>query len=178
MSKYFFPNKYLNYKEMMSDIDLLINQFPKSIDVEKIEIAKTIEGRSIIAIRVSPNGKTIEQPTIWIDANMHSVEFIGTNTVLAHIENLINKLTSSEKKYFSVNYVFVPRICPDGAEQYFTEGKRNRSNARDFRQTKEIGCHWKRECLLEKEDLQVCLCFSKPAPGFFFLQSDDFQKTS
>ena len=35
-----------------------------------------------------------------------------------------------------------------------------------------------RGCLLEKEDLQVCLCFSKPAPGFVFLQSDDFQKTS
>jgi hypothetical protein len=155
MSKYLFPNKYLNYKEMLSDIDLLCNQFPKNVDIKKIEIAKTLEGRSIIAIRVYPEGMNIEQPTIWVDANMHSIEFIGTNTVLAHIENLCHKLTKKESKYFSVNYVFVPRICPDGAEQYFTDGKRSRSNARDARQSKELGSHWKRECLIEKDDRDV-----------------------
>lgn len=174
MSKYLFQNKYLNYKEMLADIDLLCNQFPKKITVEKVEIAKTKEGRALIAIRVYPKGKQIEQPTIWIDANMHSLEFIGTNTVLAHMEHLSTKLTHNETKYFSVNYVFVPRICPDGTEQYFTDGKRNRSNARDTRQNKELGSFWNRKCLLEKEDRHVGLDLfkNKKRVGFIRIKSD------
>jgi Zinc carboxypeptidase len=174
VSKYLFQNKYLNYKEMLSDIDLLCSQFPKKIEIEKIEIAKTLESRSVIAIRVYPKGKQIDQPTIWIDANMHSVEFIGTNTVLAHIENLIHKLTENETKYFSINYVFVPRICPDGTEQYFTDGKRSRSNARDARQNTELGCYWKRENLIEKEDRNVGLDLfkNKKRVGFMRKKSD------
>ncbi|APJ03066.1 M14 family metallopeptidase [Silvanigrella aquatica] len=157
MPHYLFPNKYLNYQDMMADIDALCTQFPKKIDFEKIEIAKTPEGRSLIAIRVYPKGKSIEQPTLWFDANMHSLEFIGTNTVLAHMENLIHKLTNNETKYNTVNYVFVPRICPDGTEQYFTDGRRNRSNARDSRKRKELGSYWKRECLIDKEERNIPL---------------------
>jgi hypothetical protein len=151
MSKYYFTNKYLTYNEMNSDIDNLCSQIPKNVEFEKLEIAKTLENRSIIALRVYPKGKKIDQPTIWIDANMHSNELIGTNAVLAHIENLIHKLIFNESKFFSVNYVFVPRICPDGAEQYFTEGKRSRSNARDSRSEIEKGSYWNRQCLVDKE---------------------------
>lgn len=168
MTNYLFFSKYLNYIDMISDINTLCDNFPKNIDVEKIDIAKTLEGRSIIAIRVYPEGKQIEKPTIWIDANMHSVELIGTNTVLAQIHFLITKLNNKESKYFSVNYIFVPRICPDGAEQYFTEGKRNRSNARDSRTISELGTYWKRECLLDKNvrNVGLNLFLNKKRVGF------------
>ncbi|KAB8031743.1 M14 family metallopeptidase [Fluviispira multicolorata] len=155
MSEYLFHEKYLNYKDMMSDIELLCNHFPKKCDVEKLEIAKTIEGRAIIAIRVYPKGKQVEQPTLWFDANMHSIELIGTNAVLAQAEFLQAKLNENEKKYFDINYVFVPRICPDGAELYFTNSKVSRSNARDSRSLKELGSVWQRECLLEKENRKI-----------------------
>lgn len=151
MSKLSFPHKYLNYNEMISDLDLLCKQFPKNVEIEKINLTKTIENRSIIALRIYPKGKKMKQPTIWMDANMHSAELIGTNTVLAHIQQLAKKLTTLEEKYFQVNYVFIPRICPDGAEQYFTSGKKNRSNARDMRNISELGSYWQRTCLLEKE---------------------------
>lgn len=151
MSKYYFTDKYLTYVEMTSDIDLLCKQIPKNIEFEKIEIAKTLEGRALLAIRIYPKGKKIEQPTIWMDANMHSNELIGTNAVLAHLENLTQKLIFNETKYFNINYIFVPRICPNGAEQYFTEGKRSRSNARDARSQIEKGSYWNRQCLVEKD---------------------------
>lgn len=150
MSKLSFLHKYLNYSEMISDLDLLCKQFPKNVSFEKICLTKTAEGRDIIAIRVYPKGKQVEQPTIWIDANMHSAELIGTNTVLAHIDLLSQKLATAEAKFFNVNYVFIPRICPDGAEQYFSTGKKNRSNARDTRVKSELGSYWRRECLIEK----------------------------
>ncbi|WP_186645667.1 M14 family metallopeptidase [Fluviispira vulneris] len=174
MSQYLFPDKYLNYKDMMSDINLLCNHFPKKCEVEKIEIAKTIEGRAIIAIRVFPKGKQVEQPTLWMDANMHSIELIGTNTVLAHIEHLKTKLIENEKKYFDVNYVFVPRICPDGAELYFINSKVNRSNARDSRSQKELGSVWQRECLLEKDErkIEIDLFKNKKRLGFMRKKSE------
>ena len=151
MPKLSFPHKYLNYNEMISDLDLLCKQFPKNVEIEKINLIKTLENRSIVALRVYPKGKKFKQPTVWMDANMHSAELIGTNTVLAHIQQLTEKLTNKEDKFFQVNYVFIPRVCPDGAEQYFTSGKKNRSNARDLRNQSELGCYWQRMCLVEKD---------------------------
>ncbi|WP_338635542.1 M14 family metallopeptidase [Spirobacillus cienkowskii] len=150
MDDFLFSKQYLNYNEMLSEIENLCKKFPKNIFFEKIIIGKTIEQRDILAIRVYPQGQNCIQPTVWIDANMHATEFIGTNVVLAHIYNLIEKLHQKVKKFFTVNYIFVPRICPDGVEQYFTEGKRNRSNARDKRHSSEIGSHWNRCCLVKK----------------------------
>ncbi len=174
MSKFSFLHKYLNYDDMNSDIDLLYKEFPKNVEIEKIHLVTTAEGRSIIALRIYPRGKKVQQPTIWMDANMHSAEIIGTNTVLAHIDLLAKKLTESDSKFYNVNYVFIPRICPDGAEQYFTQGKKNRSNARDSREKIELGSFWNRQCLVEKNIIQnsYALFTNKQRIGFMRRKND------
>ena len=69
---------------MNSDIDLLYKEFPKMLKL-KNSFSNFCRRKIIIALRIYPRGKKVQQPTIWMDANMHSAEIIGTNTVLAHI---------------------------------------------------------------------------------------------
>lgn len=140
--------EYLSYEALRGELDRVVALFPAACTVERKVLGHTPEGREILALHVWPRGRGVDQPTLWVDANMHSAELIGANVVLAQAESLA--AVADQEPWRSVNYVFVPRICPDGAECYFTTGIVNRSNPRDGHSDDELGAHWKRACLVEK----------------------------
>ena len=122
-------------------------------------LGKTPEGRDIWALRVAPRGLDHRQPTLWVDATMHSSELVGTNVVLAQAEHLLDRLRKSRVKqdalHWEQNYIFVPRICPDGSEAYFTQQKTNRSNPRDTRSLPRTSPHWVRKVLVPKKKRRI-----------------------
>ena len=127
-------------------------RFPQDITAEINVIGQSAEKRDILVLHVWPRGRSVRQPTLWVDANMHSAELVGTNVVLAQIQTLAEKLAGPDKStYASRNYIFVPRICPDGAACYFDNGLTSRSNNRDRRSSTERGSFWVRQCLKLKQ---------------------------
>lgn len=122
-------------------------------------LGKTPGGRDIWALRIGPRGLDHRQPTLWVDATMHSSELVGTNVVLAQAEHLLERLRKSRQKrdalHWEQNYIFVPRICPDGSEAYFTHQKTNRSNPRDARSLPRTSSYWVRKVLVPKKRRKV-----------------------
>jgi len=142
--------RFLSYDDMCVEIDRITPRFPAGCTVERKVLGHSPEGRELFALHVWPRGRDEHQPTLWMDANMHSGELVGTNVVLAQFESLASALARDPKTYTSQNYIFVPRISPDGAECYFTNGLVNRSNPRNSHTPDELGAHWRRVCLVEK----------------------------
>ncbi|XP_061401049.1 zinc carboxypeptidase-like [Musca vetustissima] len=77
-------------------------------------IGKTYEGRSIKAVRIStkPGNKAI-----FIESNIHAIEWISSATTTCFINNLL-KAESAEMKELLMNYdwIYVPVLNPDGLE--------------------------------------------------------------
>lgn len=145
-------SQYLSNSAMVALLLDLKEEFPENVHTEIAVIGTTPENNEVYALHVWPRGRGVRQPTLWVDANMHAGELVGTNVVLAQIELLADRLRDAQRPTFETrNYIFVPRICPDGAERYFKDGLPSRSNARDRRSELELGPHWVRSCLVPKE---------------------------
>jgi hypothetical protein len=145
--------EFLSYEAMRLECDAVKATFPSWCTVETKVLGHSEEGRELVAFHVWPRGKGKAQPTLWVDANMHAGELVGTNVVVAQFSELARLLTQgtpAAQEFRDVNYVFLPRVCPDGAECAFSNGLVNRSNPRDARAADELGPHWKRTCLVEK----------------------------
>jgi hypothetical protein len=141
--------QYLDFSELKSEISRISAMFPSWCCVEIKALGQSLEGRDLLAIHIWPQGAGVAQPTLWFDANMHAQEFAGTNVVLAQLEHLSRLI--SQDKYKSQNYIFVPRLCPDGAECYFQNNLTNRSNPREQRPSTALGPHWVRKSLVPKK---------------------------
>lgn len=147
-----YLSQYLDFAALKAELLALKKSYPQHIHTEIISIGSSPQGRDILALCVSPQGHLVQQPTLWVDANMHSAELIGTNVVLAQINHLASLLADKKThdEAAARNYIFVPRVCPDGAESYFTDARVNRSNARDSRASEQLGSHWQRTSLVDK----------------------------
>lgn len=144
---------FLSYSALRDECEAIVAAFPSWCTVETKVLGHSEEGRELVAFHVWPKGKGHSQPTLWIDANMHAGELVGTNVVVAQFAELATALhrnTPDALEYRDINYVFMPRVCPDGAECAFSNGLVNRSNPRDSRSSEQLGPHWKRACLVEK----------------------------
>jgi hypothetical protein len=143
-------DQYLTYAQLTAQLEAWARDHP---DIVRLgSLGQTTEGRGIPILTI---GKRPDQPgpAVWIDANMHASEVCGTNVALAIASDLISLMAGSDMaggKPLSPPIVdalrqslfyIVPRVTPDGAEQFMLNGRPLRSTPVDDRLPKR-GPRW------------------------------------
>jgi len=87
------------------------------------EIGKTVEGRPMLALRITRHAKL---PTIYVQAGIHAGEIEGKDAGFVFLRDLLDgKIVPGALD--AVNVVFVPVVNPDGHERF---GPNHRPNQR------------------------------------------------
>ncbi len=101
-----------------------------------VEIGKSLEGRSIWALKISDNAakREIEEPTILFNSMHHAREVMTPEVSLDVIEYLLSNYESDEKvkSWVNNNEIWVvPMLNVDGNNKVWTERALWRKNTRD-----------------------------------------------
>ncbi len=121
--------KYHNYADLTTTIKALVSAHPDLARVESV--GKTIEGRDIWALELS-NAAGIpvaQRPALLIAANLEGDHLIGSELALYVAEYLLSAYSGDPavKQRLDNHAIYiVPRVNPDGAEQYFASTKTGR----------------------------------------------------
>jgi len=144
-----FRERYLTYAELTSQLQAWAGAYPDIVQLKSI--GKTPAGRSLWLLTIGPDPERT-RPAVWVDANMHAMEFCGVNVSLAIAEAAIGLHlqpdTASESSesgghkppgnqpYLNsqavtelrdVLFYIMPCISPDGAEDVLQRGGVTRS---------------------------------------------------
>ncbi len=100
-------------------------------------IGQSAEGRDLLLATVSDHrssrfGGVDRRPAIWIDANHHAGEVIGSAVALGTIWSLIQRAEAGDDLLAETTWYVQPRVAPDGVEVYLTTPHRLRSAAIDY----------------------------------------------
>ncbi len=126
---------YLRYDELVRLLRQWEREYPRWISVSVI--AHSAEGRDLLLATVSDHesqrlGGVDQRPAIWVDANHHAGEVIGSAVALSTIWSLIQRAESGDDLLAETTWYVQPRIAPDGVEVYLTTPHRLRSAAIDY----------------------------------------------
>ncbi|MDP2345876.1 MAG: M14 family metallopeptidase [Deltaproteobacteria bacterium] len=137
-----FRRRYLRFADLQEHLKGLALRHPDLVRVERI--GSSSEGRPLYVVVVGTDPER-ERPALWIDANMHANELIGTNVGLAFVDDLLalhagenrHGLSAAvmEKAKDALVYV-MPTMSPDGAEAIFEDGRFVRSSPLDDKPSK------------------------------------------
>lgn len=131
--------RFYTYQEMTDYLFAVREKYSDFVSVESI--GRSYEGRDIWAVTISSpvGGAPSERPALYIDANIHAGEVMGSSVCLYVIQSMLNGYGSDEMVTHILDtrtlYV-IPRVNPDGAELYLSKGDVPRSSVRpnpDFR---------------------------------------------
>lgn len=108
---------YWNYEEMESFLQTMAEKYPSLMKLEVLAVTK--EGRSIYGVTISEDLKE-DRPAFYMDGCTHAGEISGSMACLhtidtlltSHEEEAVRKLLAKQVFYF------IPRISPDGTEEY------------------------------------------------------------
>lgn len=109
----------LNAYNSLSDINDWINDLQKNHPqiVKLNEIGTSYENRSIIKLTIGKS-RSFKKPAVWIDAGIHSREWISISTGLYIINELIVRYTANDTKIQNllnwVDFHIAPVVNPDG----------------------------------------------------------------
>ena len=105
--------EYLSYDALRTECDRIVASFPSWCTVETKILGHSEEGRELFVIHVWPRGRGKAQPTLWVDANMHAGELIGTNVVpLPHWLELPRRLPGSPRLRWPLPWPPRPWLAP------------------------------------------------------------------
>ncbi|WP_457446087.1 M14 family metallopeptidase [Roseateles sp. P5_E4] len=135
-----FRDRYLNYAQLMGQLE---GWAATHADLVRLcSLGQSAEGRSIPMLIVGRDPDRL-RPAVWIDANMHASEVCGTNVALAIVSDLIALMSGAEQvggkplakpmaaALREALFYVVPRLSPDGAEQFLSTGRPLRSSPVD-----------------------------------------------
>ena len=110
---------YLTYAEINKDLDEMRKLFPTLVSA-KIEIGKTLEGRSIYSIRIS-NNPDVEQtrPRVAYDGLIHAREPMGMMNLMYYAWHLLESYASDpnvKRLVDNLEIYITPCSNPDGYE--------------------------------------------------------------
>lgn len=116
---HFFP-----YAELTEAIYALTAQKPDLLRVDSI--GKSYEGRDIWCVTATntATGPAEDKPAFWIDGNIHATELSASSACLYFLQTLANCYGSDADitRCLDTRAIYVvPRLNPDGAEQYFAD---------------------------------------------------------
>jgi hypothetical protein len=140
-----FRNKYLDYDELMRQVELWARDHPAFVRVTSL--GASAEGRAIPLLTLGPRPDEA-RPAVWVDGNMHASELCGSSVALAIAEEVISlhagKPAGSiarlpahmQEALRETLFYVVPRMSPDGAEHVMKTGRYVRSSPVDARMHK------------------------------------------
>lgn len=127
--------RYYQYEELVGHLRALVAARPQFATLESI--GKSLEGRDLwlVTLTNAATGPALEKPGYWIDGNTHAGEVTGSTACLYTIWWLLNEYGSDARATELLDHqttYILPRLCPDGAEYYFTTPYYIRSNTRRY----------------------------------------------
>jgi Zinc carboxypeptidase len=130
--------RYYTPAEIVTKIDGFVSSYPKlakKIDLSLlIGAAKTHDGRSIYALKVSDNvGNDEDEPAILLAAQHHARELATPVVVFAAIDRILKGYATNAKLKALVDgheLYFVPCVNPDGTNYVWTKDNFWRKNRR------------------------------------------------
>lgn len=128
--------KYLNPQTTVQKLQAYASAYPGLTRL--VEIGKTLQGRSIMALLISetPNAndpKNLDKPTIIFDAEHHAREIMTPEIVTDVAETMLKSFNTSPTVHTILdtwNIWIVPMVNPDGSNIVFTKDNMWRKNAR------------------------------------------------
>lgn len=124
---------FWSLEEMETFTTQLAQQYPNL--VKRDVIGKSIEGRDIFGMRVSSGSEFGKKPIIFIDSGIHAREWVGHQSTLYLLYQLVTNETVTRELVDKVDWVIVPNANPDGYVYSFTEDRLWRKNRRVVNET-------------------------------------------
>jgi hypothetical protein len=136
-----FRSRYLRYEELTRQLQAWAVHYPSLVRLDSL--GRSPEGRELWLLTVGPEPDR-RRPAVWVDGNLHAVEFAGSSVALAIAEDVIRLHLAPDRALHGlpasvreaardVLFHVMPRISPDGAERVLTSGRYVRSVPRDQR---------------------------------------------
>jgi carboxypeptidase T len=133
-----FPTEdsaYHNYQELLTEIGGIAGMAPELVSV--FPIGKSLEGRSLLAIRLNTTAKgnaPSSKPGIVFLGTHHAREHLSTETPLLIAKYIVDNREKPEIKRLlaSRDVYFIPMVNPDGVE-YDIEGDRYHMHRKNMR---------------------------------------------
>jgi murein tripeptide amidase MpaA len=127
--------RYYRYDELTATLRAFAAEHQGLATLSSIGVSH--EGREIwcMALTNSASGPAEEKPAYWLDANIHATEVTGSMGALHLIQTLLGGYESDEGIQRLLDeraFYIVPRLNPDGAEQYFSSPVYVRSGTRAY----------------------------------------------
>lgn len=110
---------YHNYAEMVAAIDSLVAKFPGL--AHKFSIGKSLEGREIVGVRLSPHVEDGLKPTALpgfvLMGGHHAREHLSMELPLLLAQHMLEQRDSASLQLLDSRDIFIiPMVNPDGAE--------------------------------------------------------------
>ena len=125
---------YLRFAQLQEHLAALAIAWPDLVRLERI--GSTSAGRPLYVVVVGRDPERT-RPALWMDANMHANELLGTNVALAFVDDLLALHAGDNRHSLSAAVVakakdalvyVMPTLSPDGAEAIFADGRFVRSS--------------------------------------------------
>lgn len=138
---------YLRFAQLQEHLAALAIAWPDLVRLERI--GSTSAGRPLYVVVVGRDPERT-RPALWMDANMHANELLGTNVALAFVDDLLALHAGDNRHSLSAAVVakakdalvyVMPTLSPDGAEAIFADGRFVRSSPVNDSATQ--GPHWR-----------------------------------
>ena len=127
--------RYYRYDELTDALKGFADEYSSLATLESI--GKSYEGRDIwcMAITNRATGPDLEKPALWLDGNLHATEVTGAMGALHVIQRLLTGYGADAAITRLLDtrvFYIVPRVNPDGTEQYLTTPLYVRSGTRRY----------------------------------------------
>jgi murein tripeptide amidase MpaA len=128
-------SRYYRYDELTDALKDYADEYSSLATLESI--GKSYEGRDIwcMAITNRTTGPDLEKPALWLDGNLHATEVTGAMGALHVIQRLLTGYGADAAITRLLDtrvFYIVPRVNPDGTEQYLTTPLYVRSGTRRY----------------------------------------------
>ena len=127
---------FLAHDELTALVHAWAAEHPSLVEVASI--GRSHEGRDIWLLSVTDRatGPAAEKPALWVEANIHSTELMGSYSALHLVHHLLARASGDERveRALRTRAVYVvPRLNPDGAEAALSTPPRyTRSSVRNW----------------------------------------------
>lgn len=125
--------EYKTYEEIQEIIRKIQNDFPDLIHIEKI--GNSLEGREIIAVRISDDKEfNEEEPAVLFNALHHAREVMTVEVIQDILESLSKGYSSDDSIRSWVDKMqiwLIPMVNPDGSNKVWTSDTMWRKNTRN-----------------------------------------------
>ncbi len=117
---------YMDYKGLTANLKNLVKSHPELVSIESI--GQSAEGRNLWVLTVAKRtGVALsERSAVLITANIEGDHLVGSQISVDMISSLTDQYGQNEqvtKALDSQVFYFIPRLNPDGAEQFFASVK-------------------------------------------------------